>query len=703
MPEPKSVAALSESEAAAELTQLADEIAAHDIRYYQDEAPSVSDADYDALKQRNAAIEARFPHLVRENSPSLRVGAARAAAFAPVEHGVAMLSLDNAFSDDDAREFDARVRRFLRLGDDPVAYTAEPKIDGLSASLRYERGVLVQGATRGDGRVGEDVTENLKTIPEIPHRLAGRGWPEVIEVRGEVYFRLEDFEALNAAMAAAGQRTYVNPRNTASGSLRQIDAKITASRRLRFFAYAWGLVSAPFAETQWQALESLKAWGFHVTPQSRLVENADGLLGAYADLERLRPRLGFDIDGVVYKVDRLDWQQRLGFVSRSPRWAVARKFPAQQARTLLRAIDLQVGRTGAVTPVARLAPITVGGVVVVNATLHNADEIARKDIRVGDTVIVQRAGDVIPQIVGVVPEERPKRTTAYQFPDSCPCELATPIARDVQGEDADGRPIYGVIRRCTGAFACPFQRVEHLIHFVSRRAFDIEGLGVKQLQAFFDEELIRAPADIFKLARNEAAITALKEREGYGETSVRNLVASIESRRRIALDRFINALGIRHIGETTALAMARSYGTAAHFLDAMDKVADHDPDAEAELDAIDQIGEAVIEAAAAYFAEDHNRRIVQDLVAEITILDADRPKTDTAIAGKTVVFTGSLEKLTRDEAKAQAEALGAKVASSVSRKTDIVVAGPGAGSKLKTASELGIQVLTEDEWLSLVG
>ena len=703
MPEPKAVPALSEADAAAELTRLADEIAAHDIRYYQDEAPSISDADYDALKQRNAAIEARFPHLVRENSPSVRVGAARSAAFAPVEHGVPMLSLDNAFSDDDAREFDARVRRFLRLGDDPVAYTAEPKIDGLSASLRYEQGMLVQGATRGDGRVGEDVTENLRTIPEIPHRLAGRDWPEVIEIRGEVYFRLEDFEALNAAMAAAGQRTYVNPRNTASGSLRQIDPKITAGRRLRFFAYAWGLHSAPFADTQWAALERLKAWGFEVTPQSRLVENADGLLAAYADMERLRPGLGFDIDGVVYKVDRLDWQQRLGFVSRSPRWAVARKFPAQQARTVLRAIDLQVGRTGAVTPVARLAPITVGGVVVVNATLHNADEIARKDIRIGDTVIVQRAGDVIPQIVAVMAEERPKGAAPYQFPSHCPCELATSLVRDIQGEDAEGRPIYGVIRRCSGEFACPFQRVEHLIHFVSRRAFDIEGLGVKQLQAFFDDKLVEAPADIFKLARNEAAIAALKEREGYGETSVRNLIASIESRRRIPLDRFINALGIRHIGETTALAMARSYGTAAHFLEAMDRVAAHDPDAEAELDAIDQIGKAVIEAAAAYFAEDHNRRIVENLVAEITILDAERPKTDTAIAGKTVVFTGSLEKMTRDEAKAQAEALGAKVASSVSKKTDIVVAGPGAGSKLKTAADLGIQVLTEDEWLALVG
>jgi len=615
MPELGPAEALTEAEATAELSRLADEIAGHDLRYYQDEAPTVSDAEYDALKQRNAVLEARFPQLVRDNSPSLRVGAARAASFAPVEHGVPMLSLDNAFSDDDAREFDARVRRFLRLGEEVVAYTAEPKIDGLSASLRYERGVFVQGATRGDGRVGEDVTANLKTIADIPHRLAGAGWPDLIEVRGEVYFGHEDFAALNAAAEAAGQRTYVNPRNAASGSLRQIDPRITAQRQLHFFAYAWGLLSAPFAETQWGALEAFRSWGFKVTPQARRVENADGLIAAYAEMERLRPHLGFDIDGVVYKVDRLDWQQRLGFVSRSPRWAVARKFPAQQARTILNAIDLQVGRTGAVTPVARLTPVTVGGVVVENATLHNADEIARKDVRVGDTVIVQRAGDVIPQIVGVVLEERPAGAASFQFPDHCPCPLATPLARDVQGEDAEGKPIHGVVRRCTGEFACPFQRVEHLIHFVSRRAFDIEGLGVKQLQAFFDEGLIREPADIFRLAKNEAALTALRTRDGYGETSIRNLVAAIDGRCRIALDRFINGLGIRHIGETTAVALARGYGTADAFLSAMDKVAAGDADAIAELDALDQIGPAVIEAVAAYFAEDHNRRIHRGLRA----------------------------------------------------------------------------------------
>jgi DNA ligase (NAD+) len=703
MPEVTQAESLSEAEATAELTALADELAAHDVRYFQDEAPTISDGDYDALKRRNAEIEARFPHLVRENSPSRKVGAARASSFAPVEHGVPMLSLDNAFSDDDAREFDARVRRFLRLGEDPVAYTAEPKIDGLSASLRYERGVLVQGATRGDGRVGEDVTANLKTVGDIPHRLAGKGWPDLIEVRGEVYFGHDDFAALNAAAEAAGQRTYVNPRNAASGSLRQIDPSITAQRGLHFFAYAWGLLGAPFAETQWEALTAFGRWGFKVTPQARQVSGVDGLLEAYAEMERLRPHLGFDIDGVVYKVDRLDWQQRLGFVSRSPRWAVARKFPAEQARTILNAIDLQVGRTGAVTPVARLTPVTVGGVVVENATLHNADEIARKDIRVGDTIIIQRAGDVIPQIVGVVPQERPADAMPFEFPTHCPCPLATPLARDVQGKDAEGNPIHGVIRRCTGEFACPFQRIEHLIHFCSRRAFDIEGLGIKQLQAFFDEKLIQEPADIFRLATNGVALAGLRVRDGYGETSIRNLVAAIEARRTIPLDRFILALGVRHIGETTAVGMARAYGSSAAFLEAMDKVASGDAEAIAELDAIDQIGEAVIEAAAAYFGEDHNRRIVKELTDQLTIEDAERPKTDTAVAGKTIVFTGSLERLTRDEAKAQAESLGAKVASSVSKKTDIVVAGPGAGSKLKTAAELGLQVLTEDEWLALIG
>ncbi|HYG26133.1 MAG TPA: NAD-dependent DNA ligase LigA, partial [Caulobacteraceae bacterium] len=517
-----------------------------------------------------------------------------------------------------------------------------------------------------------------------------------VEIRGEVYMPLEAFASMNAAAAEKGERIYANPRNFASGSLRQIDPGVTASRPLRFFAYAWGETSGRFADTQSGALEALRGWGFQVTPQARRVEGVEGLLEVYREMERLRPTLDFDIDGVVYKVDRLDWQQRLGFVSRSPRWAIARKFPAQRALTVLEGIDLQVGRTGAVTPVARLKPVTVGGVVVTNATLHNADEIARKDIRIGDTVVLQRAGDVIPQIVEVA--QRGEGAEPYAFPHLCPCPLRTPLARETTTSGAET-----VVRRCTGEFACPFQRVEHLRHFVSRKAFDIEGLGEKQLRAFFEEGLIVEPADIFRLARDEEKLGDLRTREGYGELSVRNLVAGIEARRRIPLDRFINALGIRHVGETTALTMARCYGTKDAFLRAMDKVAEGDPQAIEELDAMDQIGDAVIKAAASYFAEDHNRRVVQNLVEQLEILDAERPKTDTAIAGKTVVFTGSLERMTRDEAKAQASALGAKVSGSVSAKTDLVVAGPGAGSKLKEAEKHGVQVLTEDEWLALIG
>jgi DNA ligase (NAD+) len=692
------VADLTEAEAVQELTRLADEITRHDLAYHQDDAPTISDADYDALKRRNLDIEDRFPHLIRENSPSTRVGAPRAEQFSPVTHGTPMLSLDNAFSDEDALEFDARIRRFLKLDETPIRYTAEPKIDGLSASIRYEKGVLVQGATRGDGRVGEDVTANLLTIRDIPHKLAGSGWPEVIEVRGEVYLGHEEFAALNAAAAEAGDKAYANPRNAAAGSLRQIDSTITAKRPLKFFAYAWGLLSEKFADSQWEALEKLKSWGFQTTPQSVCVGGAEGLLGAYAAMEAARPNLGYDIDGVVYKVDNLDWQRRLGFVSRAPRWGIARKFPAEQARTVLEAIDLQVGRTGAVTPVARLRPVTVGGVSVTNATLHNGDEIARKDLRVGDTVIVQRAGDVIPQIVGAILEARPDGAEPFAFPTHCPCSLKTPLARETTASGAET-----VVRRCTGELACPFQRIEHLKHFVSRRAFDIEGLGEKQLQGFFDDGMIREPADIFLLEeRDKTSLKKLKDRERAGETSVANLLAAIESRRTIPLDRFIYGLGIRHIGEQTALVMARGYGTAAEFLAAMDKVAARDEEAVAELDALDQIGDAVIEAAAAFFAEDHNRGMVQRLHDQLTVQDAEKPKTDTAVAGKTVVFTGALERMTRDEAKAQAEALGAKVSSSVSKKTDLVVAGPGAGSKLKTATELGIQVMTEDEWLAMV-
>ncbi|WP_332764649.1 NAD-dependent DNA ligase LigA [Phenylobacterium sp.] len=776
MPETK--LELSEAEAAEEMTRLADELAEHDLRYHRDDAPTISDADYDAMKRRNLELEAAFPQLIRENSPSLRVGAARNEQFSPVEHGVPMLSLDNAFSNEDAVEFDARIRRFLRLSaDEPVAYTAEPKIDGLSASIRYEKGVLVRGATRGDGRMGEDVTENLRTLSEIPKQLAGSGWPDVIEVRGEVYLGHEEFARLNAANEAAGQKTYANPRNAAAGSLRQIDPKITATRPLRFFAYAWGFHSGPFAKSQWEALALLKAWGFQTTPESQCVTDSKGLLAAYADMEAARPKLGYDIDGVVYKVDRLDWQQRLGFVTRTPRWAIARKFPAEQARTILEAIDIQVGRTGAITPVARLRPVTVGGVVVVNATLHNADEIARKGLRVGDTVILQRAGDVIPQIVGVVLDE-PRGPEPYEFPTHCPCPLHTPLARETTASGAET-----VVRRCTGEFACPFQRIEHLRHFVSRRAFDIEGLGEKQLTAFYERGWIRSPADIFKLARDEEKLAELRETDGYGETSVRNLVAGIEAKRAIPLDRFIFGLGIRHIGESTSIALARHFETVVRFIEAAEAASQQKAGpnyvALAELDglgptavnavldfggsshplvpddvsldkrlqlaipklnsraraalagrygdwaeiakiahlaageapgedfreiaSVDAVGPVAARMIADFFAEAHNRGLVQSLWDELEVIPAERPKTDTAVAGKTIVFTGALEKMTRDEAKAQAEALGAKVSGSVSKKTDLVVAGPGAGSKLKTATDLGIQVMTEDEWLALVG
>jgi len=693
------VSGLSEAEAASELERLALEMAEHDARYFNDDAPIISDADYDALKRRNLALEQRFPELVRQDSASRRVGAPISAQFAPVEHGVPMLSLDNAFDDADVAEFAARVRRFLRLGpDDELAFTVEPKIDGLSANLRYENGVLVRGATRGDGRVGEDITANLRTLKDIPERLAGSGWPAIIEIRGEVYMEKAAFAAMNAAAEAAGQRLYVNPRNSAAGSVRQIDPAITAGRPLRFFAYAWGVASAAFADTQTGALEALQAWGFRV---NRLSERAPGelaLLPAYEQFKAARAALDYEIDGVVYKVDRLDWQARLGSVGRIPRWAIAHKFPPEQARTILEGIDIQVGRTGALTPVARLKPVFVGGATVANVTLHNADEIVRKDVRVGDTVIVQRAGDVIPQIAGVLEDEGHKERDRFVFPDRCPCPLQTPVVRETTVGGAET-----VVRRCTGEMACPFQRIEHLKHFVSRRAFDIEGLGEKQLNAFYDEGLIREPADIFRLARNEAALEVLRGRDGYGEVSVANLRAAIEARRRIPLERFIFSLGMRHVGDITATTIARGYGTADAFLRAMDALAAGDEEARAELDAMDQVGDAVIGAARAYFAEAHNRARVMALVEELEIEEAARPKTDTAVAGKTVVFTGTLERLTRDEAKAQAERLGAKVSSSVSRKTDIVVAGPGAGSKLKQAGDLGVQVLTEAEWLVLIG
>ena len=689
---------LTTPQAAAELARLAAAIGEHDKRYYQDDAPTVSDAEYDALRRRNDEIEARFPDLVRADTPSRRVGAQPAAKFAKVRHGVPMLSLGNAFSDEDVREFVERVRRFLRLpADETVAFTAEPKIDGLSCTLRYEGGRLVRGSTRGDGAEGEDVTPNVRTLADIPDRLRGKSVPEICEVRGEVYMTKSAFLALNERQRAAGRQIFANPRNSAAGSLRQLDPAITAARPLRFFAYSWGEISAMPAPTQSGMVEWFAARGFATNPLMRVCGEVEAMLAFHHEIERERGSLDYDIDGVVYKVDRLDWQQRLGFVSRVPRWAVAHKFPAEQAATVVKAIEVQVGRTGALTPVAKLEPVNVGGVVVQNATLHNADEIARLDVRVGDTVTIQRAGDVIPQVLSVVPQKRPKEARPYKFPRRCPCPLQTEVVRDTTAGGEEG-----VVARCTGELACPYQKVEHLRHFVSRRAFDIEGLGEKQIALFFEHGFIKEPADIFTLEARNARIR-LEEQEGFGEVSVRNLFNAIRARREISLERFIYALGMRHVGETTARALARGYGSWQALHDASVAVAAGDAEARAEMDNLDQIGETVIASIAAYFGEAHNRGMVERLTREVRILDAEKPAAASAVAGKTVVFTGSLERMTRDEAKAMAERLGAKTAGSVSKKTDYVVAGPGAGSKLGKAKELGVAVLTEDEWLALIG
>ena len=787
---------LTESAAREELDRLTAELARHDALYHADDAPEISDADYDALKRRALEIEDLFPDLTSPASPSQVVGAAASSQFAPVRHGVPMLSLDNAFSPEEVTDFVARIRRFLKLPvEEHVAFVGEPKIDGLSASLRYENGVLVTGATRGDGRTGEDVTANLRTIADIPQTLSGEGWPELIEVRGEVYAPNEAFAAFNAAAEAEGQRTYANPRNFAAGSLRQKDPSITAKRPLRFFAYAWGETSAAFAGTQADALKALEGWGFQVNDRSRRVEDAAGLQALYAELERDRAGLGYDIDGVVYKVDRLDWQGRLGFVARTPRWAIAHKFPAQQATTVLEGIDIQVGRTGSLTPVARLHPVTVGGVVVSNATLHNEDEIARKDVRVGDTVIVQRAGDVIPQILGVIPEKRPSDSVPYVFATHCP----------VCGSEAV-RENNEVRRRCTGGLTCGAQRLERLKHFVSRRAFDIEGMGERLIEMLLESGLVTRPGDIFRLrdhdqrlrevvleqrkelARQRELQTGKKvaksiadDKRTFKEVDV--LLQNIEARREIPLDRFLFGLGIRDIGEQTSIALTRAYQTWPVLEAAVDAAAKglpgaswnalagldgvgpvnqalivqfgasgrlEDPWPEAqlpekigraipklpnkvrkvltdhfgswqafagmaraaagsapseeflELAGINGVGEVAAEALAHFFHEAQNRATMKDLASELTILEVERPPTDTTIAGKTVVFTGSLERFTRDEAKARAESLGAKVSGSVSKKTDYLVAGPGAGSKLADAHKHGVNVLTEDEWLSLI-
>jgi DNA ligase (NAD+) len=697
---------LSEKQAGAEHARLAAEIAAHDRRYYQDDAPTVSDAEYDRLRRRYTAIEARFPQLRSGESLTERVGAAPSARFAKIRHAVPMLSLDNAFADEDVIDFVGRIRRFLRLPEDEiVAFSAEPKIDGLSMSLRYENGELVTGATRGDGAEGEDVTANVKTLEDIPQRLKGKNVPAVCEVRGEVYMTKHAFLALNRKQAEAGAPLYVNPRNTAAGSLRQKDPAITASRPLGFFAYSWGEMSEMPAATQSGMIKWLEQCGFKTNPLTKMCRSVEALLAFHRKIEEERAALDYDIDGVVYKVDRLDWQERLGFVSRSPRWAIAHKFPAEQATTIVRDIEIQVGRTGALTPVAKLEPVTVGGVVVQNATLHNPDEIERLDVRIGDTVRIQRAGDVIPQVLGIVSEKRPRGARPYRFPDKCPCPLQTEVVRD---QTAAGEE--GAVARCSGEFACPYYIVEHLKHFVSRRAFDIDGLGEKQIEFFHAQGWLNEPADIFTLQERNGKLALrgtsekirIEDVEGFGATSVRNLFNAIAARREIALERFIYALGIRHVGETTAVALARGYGSWEAFHDACLKLAKGDDEAKHEMDALDQIGGTVIESLSEYFAEPHNRRRVERLAAQVDILDAEKPRADSAVAGKTVVFTGTLEKMTRDEAKASAERLGAKVSGSVSKKTDYVVAGPGAGSKLADAKKLGVQVLTEDEWAKLI-
>ncbi len=713
--EQKPVEDLSEEEAAAALAYLAAEIARNDALYHGKDAPEISDAEYDALKRRNDAIEARFPALIRADSPSRRVGAAPSETFAPVVHARPMLSLDNTFSQEDVEDFVASVYRFLgRLPDNSIAFTAEPKIDGLSMSIRYENGRMVSAATRGDGTTGENVTANIRTIKEIPQTLPA-GAPSVVEVRGEVYMAKSDFLALNAQMEAEGKQTYVNPRNTAAGSLRQLDAKVTASRKLKFFAYAWGEMSDMPADTQYGMVQTFKSWGFPVNPLMERLNSVADILAHYDQIGLQRPDLDYDIDGVVYKVDSLELQARLGFRSRSPRWATAHKFPAEQAFTRLVGIDIQVGRTGALTPVARLEPITVGGVVVTNATLHNADYIKGignkgepirdgRDIRVGDMVIVQRAGDVIPQIVDVVLEKREASSAPYEFPKVCPV-CGSHAVRDIN--EKTGK--VDAVTRCTGGFICRAQATEHLKHFVSRNAYDIEGLGSKQIDFFFESEdpalQIKTAPDIFTLEkRQQTSLTKLENIDGFGKVSVGKLYAAINERRQIALHRFIFALGIRHVGETTAKLLARSYGTYAAFEAGMKEAAPLSGDAWNDLNNIEGIGEVVARAIVEFYKEPRNTEVIAKLLEEVQPQEAEQPVTSgSPVAGKTVVFTGSLEKFTRDEAKAKAESLGAKVSGSVSKKTDIVVAGPGAGSKLDKAREFNVQVMTEDEWLDLIG
>jgi len=702
----KQVELLTQQEAAAELTELAELIAYHDQLYYERDQPELTDADYDALRQRNNAVEARFPELILPTSPSRRVGAAPAAGFKKVRHTVPMLSLDNAFSQQDISDWLESLRNFLlELRDQslPIEIICEPKIDGVSLGIRYERGSLVSAATRGNGLEGEDVTANVKTIESIPHHLHGEGWPAVLEVRGEVYMNDDDFLKLNEQQAQAGGRLFANPRNASAGSLRQLDASVTASRPLRFYAYAWGETSQPFAHTQWEARQKLKSWGYTLNEPSRLARVVDRdlseLFSYYGGIQLQRSGLGFSIDGTVLKVNRLDWQTRLGFVSRSPRWATAWKFPPEQALSIIESIQCQVGRTGKITPVAHLKPINIGGVLVQRATLHNADEIVRKDIRVGDTVVIQRAGDVIPQVIAVERERRPPSSEPYHFPDKCPvCESL--LVRE-EGE-AD--------TYCTGGLVCSAQVVERLKHFVSRDAFDIEGLGEKNIELFYGKGLVRTPVDIFTLeARDGKELPPLHEWEGWGPTSARKLFDAIRNARTISLDRFLYALGIHQVGQATARLLARHYLSFNQWRKSMEAAQDEASDAYSELLAIGGVGRSMVDDILGFIAEPHNQEILDEFTLTegghaplVTVTDFERPPSTSPVAGKTVVFTGKLVKMSRNEAKAQAEALGANVAGSVSKNTDYVIAGPGAGSKEKTARELGLNILTEQQWLELI-
>ena len=696
-----SVEALTSAQAAEELKALASEMAGHDVAYYQNDDPDISDANYDALRLRNQAIEERFPDLKRADSPSDKVGVTPESGFGKIQHSVPMLSLGNAFNVQDLEDFDTRIRRFLSLDEaETISYTSEPKIDGLSASLRYEKGVFVKGATRGDGQVGEDITENLKTLKDVPLTLPA-GVPDIVEIRGEVYMAHEDFEILNRQQTEKGRKPFANPRNAAAGSLRQLDARITADRPLKFFAYTWGEMSDMPSDTQSGMITCFDKWGFTVNPDFKVFKDVAALNNHWRDIEERRSLLGYDIDGMVYKIDRLDWQSRLGFVSRAPRWAIAHKFPAEKAITKLLDIDIQVGRTGALTPVAKLKKVTVGGVEVSNATLHNAHEIKRLDVRLNDFVVVQRAGDVIPQIVEVLIEKREGEPQEYQFPDNCPA-CGAQAFNEIR---ADGEQ--DAVKRCSGGLSCPAQAKERLKHFVSRSALDIDGLGDKQIDEFWAYDLLRTPVDIFNLHQkaDEAPdiwLYTSGKNKGQLKDSLTKLFMAIEKAKKPDLDRFLFALGIRHVGETTARLLARRYKTLEGFRDAILSMCEGHEASKEELASIDGVGNTMVESLLTFFAEPHNLDIINGLinvgVAPVSLPEAE---SNTPISGKIVVFTGTLTRMTRAEAKARAEMMGAKVSGSVSEKTDILVAGESAGSKLKKAEELGIEILTEDEWLDI--